>query len=92
MSAQYTGIVSDLPTDQELRDAILAVIANQYGPRGIKAFAAASGLPYDRVRDHLTGSTNWKVSDLLTYCSALGVTFDDLFSMRDALRATRPTG
>jgi hypothetical protein len=69
----------------------MAIIADRYGTRGVKGFAADAGVPYDRVRDHLSGATNWKVSDLLTYCHALGVTFDDLFSVRNALRAARPT-
>lgn len=82
--------VSDMPTDSELRASILAIIKSRYDG-GVKAFAADAGLPYDRVRDHISGKTNWKVADLLAYCSALGVTFDDLFKMRDALQAARPT-
>jgi hypothetical protein len=92
MSAHTLNAVSEMPTDDELREAINAVISNRYGAKGVKGFALAAGLPYDRVRDHLSGKTNWKVSDLLAYCNALGVTFDDLVIVRDALRAARPTG
>lgn len=91
MNASTLATVSDMPTDSELRASILAIINARYDKGGVKAFAADAGLPYDRVRDHISGKTNWKVADLLTYCQALDVSFDDLFRMRDALRAARPT-
>lgn len=90
MSANTLGTVPDMPTDDELRAAINAIISTRY-TRGVKGFAAEAGLPYDRVRDHLSGATNWKVADLLAYCKALGVTFEDLATVSDALRAARPT-
>lgn len=91
MSTSTLATVSDMPTDSELRASILAIINARYDKGGMKAFAADAGLPYDRVKDHISGKTNWKVADLLAYCAALGVTFDDLFKMRDALQAARPT-
>lgn len=91
MSASTLAVVPEMPTDSELRAAILAIINARYDRGGVKAFAADAQLPYDRVRDHLSGKTNWKVADLLAYCRVLDVTFDDLFKMREALRAAHPT-
>lgn len=91
MTANRVLDVSNAPTDEELRATVMAIINDRYGARGVKGFAADAGVPYDRVRDHLSGATKWKVIDLLSYCEALGVTLEDLFKLREALRAARPT-
>lgn len=73
--------MSDLPTDEQLRKALLAKIQTRYGGGGVKAFAREARLPYDRVRDHLSGDSKWTVRAMLDYMQALDLSMTDLVTL-----------
>jgi len=85
MSPNSMGGVNDLPTDEQIREALLVAIKRRYSTGGIKAFANDAGFPYDRVRDHLTGQSKWTVRAMLEYMQALGLSMTDLITLTGAL-------